>query len=245
MTPVRTAVQSVPTEQKRLRMSYEEFLTWADEDIHAEWVNGEVIVHMPPKKVHQEIVGFLYRLLGFFTDFFQLGEVLVAPFEMKLAPDGPARQPDILFVASEHLEHLTEDRLLGPADLVVEVVSPDSVRRDYVEKFTEYERYGVREYWVIDSRPGHCNADFWVRDQRNQFQAADVGEEGVYRSAVLPGFWLRTEWLWTTPLPNPLFAFAEIAGFPPETVNALHQLAAKGLPGAEDKGDNQTPKSDT
>jgi len=228
MTLVRTPVKRVPTEKERLRMSYEEFLTWADEDVHAEWVNGEVIVHMPPKDTHQNIVTFLVTLLRTFVDFFNLGQVRTAPFEMKLAPDGPSREPDILFVAREHLERLTEDRLAGPADLVVEVVSADSVRRDFVDKFGEYERYGVGEYWLIDSRPGRRGAEFWVRDEEGCFQAAAVDEEGVYRSTVVPGFWLRLEWLWADPLPDPQLTFAEIAGFPPEVINTLHDIAARG-----------------
>ena len=91
MGVARTASRVVPQEKARLRMSYEEFLAWADEDVHAEWVNGEVIVHMPPKDRHQNIVTFLVALLRTFVDFFNLGQVRTAPFEMKLAPDGPAR----------------------------------------------------------------------------------------------------------------------------------------------------------
>lgn len=228
MGPVRTPVKQVPPEKERLRMSYEEFLAWADEDVHAEWVNGEVIIHVPPKDIHQNLVRFLAVLLDLYVQFFRLGQLRFAPFEMKLAPDGPSRQPDILFVAKEHLERLTEDRLIGPADLVVEVVSADSVRRDLVEKFGEYERYGVREYWLVDSRPGRRGAEFWVRDEEGRFQAADVGEEGVYRSTVVPGFWLRLAWLQADPLPDPLLTFAEMVGFPPEAMAALRDLAAKG-----------------
>ena len=219
-------VKVLPKETRRLRMSYEEFLAWADEDVHAEWVNGEVIVHMPPKYTHQNIVAFLTSLLRFFVDFFDLGTICTAPFEMKLAPDGPSREPDILFVAREHLERLTEERLAGPADLVVEVVSADSVRRDLVDKFGEYERYGVREYWLIDSRPGRHGAEFWVRDAQGRFQAADVDEEGVYRSTVLPGFWLRVDWLWQEELPDPLRTFAEIVG-PARVIEVLQELIAQ------------------
>ncbi len=231
MRPFVEPAKPAPTEKERLRMTYEEFMAWADEDVHAEWVDGEVIVHLPPKDRHQNIVGFLYTILRLFVDFFKLGQVRTAPFEMKLAPDGPAREPDILFVAKEHLERLTEDRVVGPADLVVEVVSADSVRRDQVEKFAEYERYGVREYWLVDSRPGRRWAEFWVRDEEGRFQAVDVGEENVYRSTVIRGFWLRLEWLWADPLPDPLLTFAEIAGFPPDVIATLRDLAAKG-PGA-------------
>jgi Uma2 family endonuclease len=65
-------------------MSYEEFLRWSNEDTHAEWVNGEVIIKVPPKDVHQSTVGFLYELLSLFVRLFDLGRVRVAPFEVKL-----------------------------------------------------------------------------------------------------------------------------------------------------------------
>lgn len=112
-----------PTER---RMTYEEFLDWADEDTHAEWVDGEVIVFMPASLAHQLIVGFLHHLLGLFVSTFNLGLVLMAPFQMKLVFRPSGREPDLLFVASEHQDRLTRTFLDGPADLAVEVVSEDS-----------------------------------------------------------------------------------------------------------------------
>lgn len=228
MATPRTVVEAPPEEAQRLRMSYEEFLAWADEDVHAEWVDGEVIIHMPPKTRHQAIAGFLHALLKLFAGFFHLGEVLTAPFEMKLSPYGPAREPDILFVTREHLDRLTEDRLAGPADLVVEVISEDSVTRDRVRKFYEYQAAGVREYWLIDPRPGEEQVDFWVQDEQGKYQSVPIGDDGVYRSTVLPGFWLRVDWLWAEELPDPLLTFAEIASFPPHVVQALREIAARG-----------------
>ncbi len=61
------------TERRRLCMSYQEFLAWADEDVHAEWVDGELIVHMPPKEWHQAIVSFLDALPRTYVEFFGLG----------------------------------------------------------------------------------------------------------------------------------------------------------------------------
>lgn len=223
-----SAVHQNPRRAQRLRMSYEEYLRWADEDVLAEWVNGEVIVHMPPKRFHQSLVTFLVKLLGLFVDFYDLGTVFTAPFEMRLSPEGPSREPDILFVSKEHEGRLTEERLEGPADLVVEVISEDSVRRDRVEKFQEYERFGVQEYWVIDSRPGQRSADFWVRGEDGLFTLGEVTEEGIYRSRVLPGFWLKLEWLWRRPLPAPLQTFAEIVGLPDDVVATLKEIAARG-----------------
>lgn len=227
-------------EAYRLRMSYEEFRTWADEDVHAEWVDGEVIVFMPPKTRHQDLVTFLVALLRFFVDFFRLGKVHSAPFEMKLSPTGPAREPDILFVSREHLDRLTEERLEGAADLVVEVVSEDSVRRDKVQKFVEYQSAGVREYWLIDSRPGEAKAEFYVLDEQGKFQPVPVGEDGIYRSTVLPGFWLKVEWLTAEELPDPLMTFAEIVGFPLQVLETLKQIAAKGPERSQNVQQNQS-----
>ncbi len=215
------------TEVQRLPMSYEEFLAWADEDVHAEWVAGEVIMHMPPKEWHQNVLTFLAALLRAYVEIFGLGRVLVAPFEMKLSPDGPAREPDLLFVARENLHRLVPERLNGPADLVVEVVSDESVARDRAEKFYEYQEAGVREYWVIDPRPGKERADFWVLGEGGRYEPVPPAG-GVYRSTVIPGFWVRTAWLSGEAPPDPVTAFAEIAGLPPETREALRRLREHG-----------------
>ncbi len=217
-------LKEMPKPGERLRMTYEEFLAWADEDVHAEWVNGEVIVHMTAKERHQEIVRFLLALFDLFNQFFRVGRFFIAPYQMKLSPEGPGREPDILFVAQEHESRITEQGVAGPADLVIEVVSDDSVTRDRVEKFEEYEQYGVPEYWIIDPRSKRPRAEFYQLDERGQYQPIPVGKDGVYHSKVLPGLWLRVDWLWAEKLPDTLFAFAEIANFPTEVVQTLRRL---------------------
>ncbi|MBS1251256.1 MAG: hypothetical protein MAG451_00287 [Anaerolineales bacterium] len=199
-------------EHQRLCMSYEEFLEWADEDVHAEWVNGEVIVHLPPKNEHQLIIEFLHQLLALFVGLSDRGLVRIAPFEVKLWPDGPAREPDILFLDQEHMDALSSERLAGPPDLIVEVISPDSVRRDRSRKFREYETAGVREYWIIDSRPGYQRADFYRLDEGGRYELFATEDDDVVHSTALPEFWLRPAWLWQAPSPNPLLALAEIVG---------------------------------
>ena len=69
---------------------------------------------------------------------------------MKIGPDLPGREPDILFIAREHLDRFRDTYLDGPADLVVEIISRDSRARDRGDKFYEYEQGGVREYWLLD-----------------------------------------------------------------------------------------------
>jgi Uma2 family endonuclease len=193
-------------------MSYEEFLAWADEDVHAEWVDGEVIVHMPPKEPHQRVVAFLLSLMTLFIQLFKLGRLLPAPFEMRAIPDGPAREPDLIFIAREHLDRLSPERLSGPADLVVEVISDDSVARDRADKFYEYQTAGVREYWIIDSRPGCERADFYVLDDKARYRPVPPGPDNRYHSTVLTGFWIDVDWVVSAEPPAVLTALAQIVG---------------------------------
>jgi Uma2 family endonuclease len=187
------------------RMSYEEYdATYSGlEGVRAEWVDGEVIEFVPVKGIHGEIVFFLVRLLGGFVDLYRIGKILGDPFEMRILDGRSARLPDLIFTSNAPLARYTDDRLLGPADLVVEVVSDDSVTRDRRHKLADYAAAGVPEYWIVDPRPG-----------RQAFDAHALGDDGAYEpigpdgrgrvhSRVLPGLWLDPAWLWQDPLPNP------------------------------------------
>jgi Uma2 family endonuclease len=225
MTTAQVGTTETRTGTELPRMSYEEFLAWASEDTHAEWVDGEVIVQMPPKSPHQTLIAFLDRLLGLFAEVFDLGRLLVAPFEVKL-PAGVSREPDLLFVAKAHLDRLTPERIVGAPDLIIEIISDDSVKRDRVDKFDEYEAAAVAEYWIIDNRPGRQQAHFYQLASNGQYQRVLVETDGVYRSAVVPGFWLRVEWLWAT-APNTIRALAEILG-PDQLAQALQRAMESG-----------------
>jgi Uma2 family endonuclease len=198
---------------QRLKMSYEKYLEYtvdASDSRIIEWVDGEVIYYMPPLDIHQNISRFLTILLDAYIEFFDLGVLRYAPLEVKLWPDGPAREPDILFIAQHNRSGLTDKRFEGGPDLVVEIVSTSSVTEDRVYKFTEYERAGVREYWLIDPRPYQQQADFYLLDSEGVYRPAPVDEVGIYHSTVLPDFWLKLNWLWQEELPNPQLALAEI-----------------------------------
>lgn len=110
----------------------------------------------------------------------------------------PGREPDVLFIANDHLDMLKDTYLAGAADMVVEVISPESLVRDRGAKFYEYEKGGVGEYWLID--PMRQLAEFYRLDN-GVYRLASVSEDGIYRSAALRGLWLRVDWLWQEPLP--------------------------------------------
>jgi Uma2 family endonuclease len=189
------------------KVSFEAFLEWADEDTWAEWVGGEVIPMVPASNRHQDLADWLISILRLFIEAHGLGWIRSAPFLMRLSST-VAREPDLLFVTNEHQGRVKEAYLDGPADLLIEIVSPDSIARDRGEKFVEYEAAGVIEYWLIDP----------LRQQAELYQLADDGRyrlippdaEGVYYSRVLTGFRLRPDWLWLEPLPKVLHVAREL-----------------------------------
>ena len=188
-------------------VSYKEFLAWMEEDRHLEWVDGRVIRLSPISLLHQRISLFLLSLIEHFVEGDQLGIVCYEPFQMKTGPDLPGRSPDIMFIAAEHAGRLKPHHLEGPADLVVEVISPESRGRDRGEKYYEYEQGGVQEYWLID--PERKRAEFYALDSEGIYALMHPGEDGVYRSSALQGLWLRVEWLWQDPLPPLLSVLRE------------------------------------
>ena len=183
------------------KMSFEQFLrTDFGEGSRVEWVDGEVVHMAPVSNEHSDIQTFLTSLVRSFVDAHRLGEVRCEPFVMKLGKNLPGRSPDVLFVSAANRSRLKKQALFGPADLVIEIVSPDSRKRDREQKFSEYQQAGVNEYWIID--PGRKVAEIFSLDARQQFQQIGLDKDGTLRSRVLPGLWLRADWLWESPLPS-------------------------------------------
>ncbi len=186
---------------ERLEMTYEEFQDWYTEGRRGEWVDGEVIQFVAPNTNHQDIGGFLYALLRLYVEDRDLGQVF-QPIEMRLREGRSYREPDLVFVATSSLDRVTKDGLAGPADLVVEIVSDDSVSRDRKEKFSEYADAGVREYWVIDPRPFRQSFFIYVLSDEAVFEQTLPRPDGLVPSTVIPSLSINPAWLWTEPTPQ-------------------------------------------
>ncbi|MGE3913494.1 MAG: Uma2 family endonuclease [Chloroflexota bacterium] len=191
-------------------VSWEAFLAWLDEDTRAEWVDGAIIEMSPASEDHQDDSLFLATLLLLHIQAHRLGRIFHAPFVMRLPNRPSGREPDLLFVRAEHTHRIRRSYVDGPADLVVEIVSPESVERDYREKLAEYEAAGIPEYWIIDPLQGA--AHFYQLDGRGKYQAIQPDADGVYTSREVPGFRLRVSWLWQRPLPTIHEALADLPG---------------------------------
>ena len=187
-------------------ITYDAFLDMVDEDTLAEWVAGTIIMTSPAGRRHQNVAAFLFTTLSAFVNVHALGEVMAPPFQMKLPRSG--REPDVIYVAKSHLERFTPTYLDGPADLVVEIVSPESAQRDRIVKFEEYQDAGIPEYWLIDS--AQEEVAFYRLVSNGRYDRVATDSDGIYRSEVVPGFWLRVAWLWQQPLPDTVQVLLEI-----------------------------------
>jgi len=101
-----------------------------------------------PNPIHQEIVFNFATLLWSFVRGKTLGKVFLRPLDVVLS-ERRAVQPDVIFISRPHLD-IVQDVIRGAPDLVAEVISEGSWRRDRVEKKDLYEQFGVGEYWIID-----------------------------------------------------------------------------------------------
>ena len=102
-----------------------------------------------PNVKHQRVLRRLFTKMNNHVEAHQLGEVFVAPVDV-VFDENTTLQPDILFVSSARRGIIGPEYVLGPPDLVVEILSPYRVPHDRVTKFAQYAHYGVGEYWIVD-----------------------------------------------------------------------------------------------
>ena len=185
-----------------LRMSEEEYAKWGLIHEHCEWVNGEVILKMSASKDHDEIQSLIRGVVEHFVKRRRLGKVAGPSFttRMKLIAKTVRRDPDVMFIAAANLDRLHKNHLEGAADLVVEVVSPESDFRDFNEKYREYEEGGVREYWIIN--PLGETAHVFTRNVAGEFEACVAADDGRFHSSVIDGLWFHPADLFAADRPD-------------------------------------------
>jgi len=180
-------------------VTFEEYLEQSSDTRICEWVDGEVITMPGASFEHQTLDKFLLTIMNLYVESKDLGIVLHAPFAMKLSEQRRGREPDILFVGKDRQHLFKKTYLDGAADLAVEIISPESIGRDRGEKFVEYEAAKIREYWLID--PERKQAEFYRLNSDGFYQLIST-PEGVFKSEVLPEFFLHVKWLWQESLPT-------------------------------------------
>ena len=188
---------SVSPKKTKENISFEDYLVKYDGQ-HAEWVDGEVVTYMSASDRHQDLAGFLDSILRVFVEENDLGVIRTGPVSMRI--DGHGREPDVFFVSKSNLDRLKKTYLDGAADLIIEIISPESRGRDRGDKFYEYEKAGVKEYWLIDYE--RKQAEFYNLGKNGIYQVSQADENQIFHSKVLKKLQLNVKWLWQKKLPS-------------------------------------------
>lgn len=181
------------------RVSLEEYLEKYAHD-HYEWDNGELIKMSPIRNRHNKLSKYLLHLFDAYFSYRPIGEIQFDPFLMRLNEIGVMREPDLQIILNNNPGQLTETAMIGPADICVEIVSPESVERDYGKRFSEYERARVKEYWLLDYL--RKEARFHRLGENGLYSLHLPDADGNYESPLLPGLKLHAPTLWTETLPD-------------------------------------------
>jgi len=133
-----------------VKLTYDDFLLFPDDGKRHELIDGEHYVTASPNTKHQEVLGNLHVLLRGWLDVHPIGRVFFAPFDVVFTRFDVV-EPDLLYMSTARAaEILTTANVQGVPELVVEIGSPSTRKRDETIKRRLYERSGVSEYWVVD-----------------------------------------------------------------------------------------------
>lgn len=181
------------------KLTYEDYFLFPEDGRRHEIIDGEHHATAAPFLRHQRLS---WRLGGYFFQFLQdhpLGELLQAPVDVLLSPHDIV-QPDLLFVSVERSHILKKRYVRGAPDLVVEILSESTRRRDQALKLHRYERFDLREYWLVDPDRGTVTV---YRLREGEFlRAADLSAAAgdVLTAPILPGLEIRLAALFDLPV---------------------------------------------
>lgn len=172
------------------KLSYEDYALIPEDGRRHEILDGEHVMSPAPKTRHQRLVLEFAYVLRSHAERHGLGDVFIAPFDVLLS-DHDIVQPDVVFVADARMHIVDEANCKGAPDLVIEILSEGTRRRDLIEKRRLYGASGVAEYWAVDPAVDTVHV---FRPHPGGFErVAELTAENddTLESALLPGFALR------------------------------------------------------
>lgn len=144
---VADVVLTPKQQSERAEAAYAMWYYLSNDSKLVEVIDGDII-YTPVGRDHSGTVGELIYILGTFEREFKTGHVMGGLFAVQISKS-MVFEPDLMFIRAENTSKIGEEGLTFPPDLVVEVLSPSTLRRDRGIKFVEYAKFGVREYWLV------------------------------------------------------------------------------------------------
>ena len=133
-----------------VKLTYDDFVLFPDDGMRHELIDGEHYVTPSPNRKHQKVSGNLFLLIGSWLEQRPIGQLFYAPFDVVFSRFDVV-EPDLLYMSNERAtEVLTQANVQGAPEIVIEIGSPGTRKRDETIKRRLYERTGVAEYWIVD-----------------------------------------------------------------------------------------------
>ena len=174
-----------------VKLTYDDFVLFPDDGLRHELIDGEHYVTPSPNAKHQEIVVKLTLRIGNWVEQHDAGKLFVAPVDVVFSHIDVV-EPDLLYMSKMRAaEILKAANVQGVPELVIEIGSPSTRRRDETVKRFLYERAGVSEYWVID--PELDVVRVYRRDGERFARPVELSAEAgdVLTTTLLPGLALQ------------------------------------------------------
>ena len=184
----------MPFPAKQERFTFSDVLTW-DENERIEIIHGKAVMMALPSRIHQEISGEVFRQLANYLEGKRC-KVYSAPFGVRLFErngDSPEDvdtvvEPDISVVCDR--SKLDDHGCKGAPDMLIEILSPSTLRHDQLVKLNLYQQAGVREYWIVD--PMNKSVQVFLRDNEGYLNSHEVyGQTDIAKVNVLDGCFIE------------------------------------------------------
>jgi Uma2 family endonuclease len=172
------------TVEKKKKYTVDDYIL-LEEGAPFQLINYDLIMSPSPIPLHQVIsVRIVQAISNFLDDKNNNGFFVSAPMDVKL-DEGNVFQPDILYISEERAEEIVKDRVEGAPDLIIEILSPSNAYYDLRQKKDIYEKYGVKEYIIID--PIAQNADLYALKDGVYYLHQKCQKDEYLKSLVLSG----------------------------------------------------------
>jgi|SRR3990172_4176153 len=154
-------------------------------------IEGELVMTPAPTTIHQIISGNVFIKMTAFVKEKSAGLVLYAPVDVYIDEEN-AFQPDIVFVSKQRRDIIKDDGIHSAPEIVIEILSPSTAYYDMKKKFRMYEKFGVKEYWIVD--PEMKTFELYALSEKGKFiLSAGFTDQGTVKSGILAGFEITLE----------------------------------------------------
>jgi Uma2 family endonuclease len=186
------------TVEKKKKYTADDYMM-LEEGAPFQLINNELIMSPSPNSFHQAIAVRLSQSILNFLDGIDKEGYVAQSMDVVFDVDN-VFQPDVLYVCEERVDAIVEERVEGAPDLAIEILSPSNAYYDLRQKKEIYEKYGVKEYIIID--PILKNAELFILKEGTYSLHQKAQKNEFLNSTVLPGFSLDLSKLFKSKKPR-------------------------------------------